>query len=107
MKFEFSPYIAFQVKNYKKAVKFYEKIIGMEKVKDSDNETQFKCGPINFFVENNPGPGGNTFFEFKVDKVSEVLKKLESEGCKVTQIYSDKSVMVADPYGMCFHIWEE
>ncbi len=105
MKFEFSPHIVFQVKNYEKAKEFYEKVIGMEVIESSDQETNFKCGPINFYVENKPTHF--TFFEFKVNNVEEAKKKLEVEGCKVTQIYSDKSIMIADPYGMRFHIWQD
>lgn len=105
MKFEYSPYIAMQVKDYDKAVKFYENILGMERVEEKNGETHFKCGPLNFFIENSAN--GHIFFEFKVDNVNEAREKLESEGCKVTQVYSEKSVLIADPYGMKFHIWEE
>jgi predicted enzyme related to lactoylglutathione lyase len=50
---------------------------------------------------------GFIFFEFKVDDVKGAKEKLEKEGCKVTQTYSEKSVMIADPYGMRFHIWQD
>jgi catechol 2,3-dioxygenase-like lactoylglutathione lyase family enzyme len=105
MEFEFSPYVAFQVKDYAKAVKFYKDVLGFEVVKDGDAETHFKKGPLNFFAENSDK--GSTFFEFKVSSVAEARKLLESEGCYVTQEYSAKSIMIADPYGMKFHIWEE
>jgi catechol 2,3-dioxygenase-like lactoylglutathione lyase family enzyme len=105
MKFEFSPYIAFQVKDYDKAVKFYRDVLGFEAIKEHPDETEFRKGPINFFAENSES--GNTFFEFKVESVAEARKLLESEGCKVTQEYSEKSIIIADPYGMKFHIWEE
>ena len=42
MKFEFSPHIAFQVREYEKAKKFYEDILGMEKIKSTEKETHFK-----------------------------------------------------------------
>ena len=42
MKFEFSPHIAFQVKDYVKAKDFYEKILGMEIISTSETETHFK-----------------------------------------------------------------
>ena len=48
---------------------------------------------------------GFTFFEFKVDDVKAARAELGKEGCKVTQEYSDKSIMIVDPYGMKFHIW--
>jgi hypothetical protein len=43
-------------------------------------------------------PEGFTFFEYKVEDVSAAKELLEKEGCKVTQVYSEKSLMFADPY---------
>jgi len=105
MKFELSPHIAFQVKEYDKALKFYRDVLGMETVKTSEKETHFKCGPTHFYMENSPE--GFTFFEFKVDDVNAAKELLEKEGCKVTQVYSEKSLMFADPYGMRFHVWQD
>lgn len=105
MKFEFSPHIAFQVKHYKKAKEFYEKIIGMEVVSSSEEETHFKKDGINFYAESSEK--GNTFFEFRVDDIAGAKKLLEEEGCRITHVYSERSMMIADPYGMCFHIWQE
>ena len=105
MKFEFSPYIAVQVKDYDKAKKFYEEVLGMEIIESSEKETHFKKDGINFCMENSGS--GSTFFEFKVDDVITAKKELEKEGCRVTETYSDKSLMFADPYGMKFHVWSE
>lgn len=105
MKFEFSPHIAVQVKDYEKAQEFYEKVMGMEIKKKSEQETHFFKDGINFYMENSDG--GCTFFEFKVENTADAVKLLEKKGCKVTQVYSEKSKMMADPYGMRFHIWED
>jgi len=105
MKFEFSPHIAFQVRDYKNAKNFYEKILGMEVVSSSDKETHFKKGLMNFYMEDSESK--YTFFEFKVDNINEAKEMLEKEGCKVTQVYSEKSLMFADPYGMRFHVWQD
>lgn len=105
MNFKFSSHIAIQVKNYEKAKGFYENVLGMKMEKTSDKETHFIKDGMNFYMENSEG--GCTFFEFKVDNVAEALKILEGEGCKITQVYSEKSKMIADPYGMRFHIWED
>lgn len=104
MKFEFSPHIAFQVKDFSKAKEFYEKVLGMEVVRHSANETHFVKNGINFYAENSDL--GFTFFEFKVENVKEARELLETSGCKVTQEYNEKSIMIADPFGMRFHIWE-
>jgi catechol 2,3-dioxygenase-like lactoylglutathione lyase family enzyme len=105
MKFEFSPYVAFQVKDYNKAVDFYEKILGWKLVKKDEKETHFQSGIMNFFAESSDK--GYTFFEFKTDNIQEAQELLEANGCVITQTYSDKSMMFKDPYGMCFHIFEE
>lgn len=105
MKFEFSPYIAFQVKDYKNSVTFYENVLGWKLIEKGNKESHFQSGPLNFFAEDNSS--GYTFFEFRTDNFEEAKKLLEKNGCKITQIYSDKSMMFKDPYGMCFHIFEE
>ncbi len=76
MKFEFSPHIAIQVKDYAKAKDFYERVLGMEIVNVADKETHFKCGMMNFYVENNPSE--KTFFEFKVESVFDARTHRES-----------------------------
>jgi predicted enzyme related to lactoylglutathione lyase len=106
MKFEFSPYIAVQVNNYDKAIDFYKRVMGMEFVEAKGNDTYMKSGPINFVLENVP-EGKSVFFEFKVSSVKEAREMLEKEGCKITKVYNDKSMMFSDPYGMNFHIWED
>ena len=106
MKFEFSPYVALQVKDYDKAIDFYKHIMGMELVEAKDNDTYLQSGPMCFVFENNP-EGKSVFFEFKVSSVKEARELLEKEGCKVTHVYSEKSIIISDPYGMNFHVWEE
>jgi catechol 2,3-dioxygenase-like lactoylglutathione lyase family enzyme len=108
MKFEFSPYIAVQVKDNDKAIDFYKRVLGMDFIEQKGNDTYLKSGPINFCIENAPqGAHANVFFEFKVENVKEARELLESEGCRVTCINNEKSIMFIDPYGMRFHVWEE
>jgi len=108
MIFEFSPYIAVQVKDNDKAIDFYKRVLGMEFIKQEGNDTYMKSGPVNFCFENAPqGAHSNVFFEFKVESINAACKVLESEGCTVIQVFSDKSMMFKDPYGMRFHVLEE
>lgn len=106
MKFEFSPHIAIKVRKYDEAIKFYEEVLGMKPVSKKDFETHFEKDGINFYIENDEQMPGVTFFEFKVESVAEAKKLLEEKGCVVTQVYSEKSVMMADPFGTKYHIWE-
>lgn len=108
MKFEYSPYVAIQVKDNDKAVDFYKRVLGMEFIEASKNDTYLKTGVMTFVFENTPdGAHKNVFFEFKVDSVNEAKTLLESEGCKVLEVCNDKSIMFQDPYGMNFHVWED
>jgi len=108
MKFEFSPYIAVQVKDHRKAVKFYENILGMVFNESKGNDTYLKSGPVNFVFENAPvGAHKAVFFEFKTDNMAEAKELLINEGCRILQTYNEKSIMFSDPYGMNFHLWEE
>jgi predicted enzyme related to lactoylglutathione lyase len=106
MKFELSPFIAIQVKDHEKAIKFYQKTLGMKFKYNKDNDTYLEKDGTNFVFENAP-KGHSVFFEFKVDNLEEARKLLESEGCIVTRDYSSKNAMFSDPYGMNFHIFEE
>lgn len=108
MNFKFSPYIAIPVKDNDKAVDFYKRVMGMEFKSANGNDTYLTKDRINFVFENSPDAAFNAvFFEFKVESVAEARSLLVSEGCTVIQVFSEKSVMVQDPYGMRFHIWED
>jgi catechol 2,3-dioxygenase-like lactoylglutathione lyase family enzyme len=101
MKFNFSPYIAIQVKDYEKAIDFYQRVLGMELTEIRGKDTYLKSypcsdniGAINFCFENEGIPG-QVFFEFQVDSVKEAKALLENEGCKMVKIYNEKSFMMA------------
>jgi len=61
MKFEFSPYVAVQVKDYAKAIDFYKRVMGMEFIEQKGNDTYLKSGPMSFVFENAPD-GKSVFF---------------------------------------------
>jgi len=108
MKFQYSPYIAVQIKNYDKAIEFYKNVLGMEFNYTKDKDTYLKSGIMNFvFEDNSDGAHKAVFFEFKVDSMKEARELLEKEGCIVTREYSEKNMMFKDPYGMNFHVFEE
>jgi catechol 2,3-dioxygenase-like lactoylglutathione lyase family enzyme len=108
MIFEFSPHIAFQVKDYDKAIEFYEKTLGMKVLEKTENETAFRSGPLTFYVENTPK--GNTFFEFSVQDLESARNLLVEQGCILKETVTpegDKSYFVFDPYGMKFHLFQK
>jgi predicted enzyme related to lactoylglutathione lyase len=103
--FKFSPHIAVQVKNYPEAVLFYSSVLGMKPEKEDENETCFEKDGIRFYIENSDEC--KTFFEFQVDDILEAKRLLLENGCTITKEYDEKSVMIEDPFGMKFHVWEE
>lgn len=104
--FSFSPCIAVHVKEYEKAVAFYRDTLGFKVVKQSDKETHFKKGEMNFFIEKNEETPGKIFFEFEVEDLAIAETKLLADGCKVTTAYSDRNKMFSDAYGLNFHVYE-
>jgi catechol 2,3-dioxygenase-like lactoylglutathione lyase family enzyme len=106
MKFEFSPYIAIQVQEHAKAVDFYKRVLGMDFIDSKGNDTYLNKDGINFVFESAPDAGA-VFFEFRTDSLAEAKSMLESEGCRVTQVYNEHSIMFSDPFGMNFHVWED
>ncbi len=96
--------IAIQVKDFEKAVRFYEETIGMKVEKDFGDETRLSFNGMNFFMERSDG--NQVFFEFATDEFDDMKERLLEKGCEITKEYSEKSVMMADPYGMKFHLFE-
>ncbi|WP_430789736.1 DUF899 family protein [Virgibacillus flavescens] len=102
--FQLTNNVAIQVKDYKEAISFYKKILGMNIEKSFDNETVFSAGGNQFFIENSETE--NVFFEFAVENLKQAKELLVDQGCTITKEYHEKSVMVADPFGMKFHLFE-
>ncbi|RDI41900.1 DUF899 family protein [Falsibacillus pallidus] len=96
--------VAIGVKDYQKAVEFYRGTIGMRLVKNGEKEAQFFFNGTNFYIENNPSE--KVFFELAVNDFETAKAELDAAGCIVTKEYSPKSIMVQDPYGMNFHLYE-
>lgn len=102
--FQLTGNIAFAAGNYEKAIAFYETVIGMTAQFSNESETKFSMNGNFFYVENKRPDG--VFFEFAVDSFSEAKASLLQAGCTVTEEISEKRVMVTDPFGLKFHIFE-
>jgi predicted dithiol-disulfide oxidoreductase (DUF899 family)/predicted enzyme related to lactoylglutathione lyase len=102
--YSFSNNIAVQVNNYEKAIPFYENVLGMTVHAKSDAESHLSLSGMNFYIEDNHE--GNTYFDFAVENFDEAKNSLLDHGCLITKEYSEKSVMIADPYGLKFHLFE-
>lgn len=60
MEFKFSPYIAVQVKDYRNAVSFYQRVLGMKFTEEKNDETYLQKDGINFCFEDSEA--GFVFF---------------------------------------------
>lgn len=98
--------IAVQVKDYEKALDFYQNTLGMSVKQNLDNETLLSLGGTNFYLENTEDASGQVFFEFSVSDFYEAKENLVAAGCEITKIYHETSAMLKDPYGMRFHLFQ-
>lgn len=102
--FQLTNNVAIQVKDYDRALSFYENIMGMKFERSFDNETKFSIGTLQFHIENSEDD--SVFFEFAVDDFHHAIEMLLDQGCKITREYHEKSVMIKDPFGLKFHLFE-
>ena len=102
--FQLTNNIAIGVANYEEALQFYQTIFGMQVVKTFENETMLSMSGTNFFIEKSEN--NSLFFEFAVENMESAKRILLENGCEVTKEYSDTSVLIADPFGMKFHLFE-
>ncbi|WP_108671635.1 DUF899 family protein [Peribacillus acanthi] len=96
--------IAIGVSDYEKALSFYQDVLGFKLEQSFPNETKFSMGGSNFYIENTDVQ--YTYFEFYVDQIEPAKKMLLENSCIITHVYSDKSMLVADPFGLKFHLFE-
>ncbi|WP_047983030.1 DUF899 family protein [Ornithinibacillus californiensis] len=102
--FDLTNNIAIQVSNQPEAVNFYTNILGMTPVWSNDSETKLTFGGHNFYMEKSEE--NKVFFEFAVKDFEIAKDLLLTNGCVITQEFGEKSVMMSDPYGLHFHIFE-
>ncbi|MFS0862571.1 DUF899 family protein [Fredinandcohnia sp. 179-A 10B2 NHS] len=102
--FQLTNNIAVGVRNYEEALLFYKTVLGMKVEQTFDNETKFSISGSNFFFEKNEE--NYVSFEFAVDKIEEAKSILSQHGCKITREYSSTSIMIQDPFGLKFHLYE-
>ena len=102
--FQLTNNIAVGVTDYPNALEFYEHVLGMKKVQTLEKGTKFSMSGTNFFVEESSE--NNSIFEFAVEDFETALDVLLKHGCVIKKEYAKKSVMIDDPYGMKFHMFE-
>ncbi|WP_417900307.1 DUF899 family protein [Bacillus haimaensis] len=104
--FQLTNNIAIQVQDYENARQFYEQTLGMQLIETNETETHFTLNGTNFYMEKSEDAKQMVFFEFAVEDVDSIKDLLLQLGCSITKKYNEKSLMIADPYGMNFHLFE-
>jgi len=106
MKLEFCPYVAFKVKDYPNAIRFYKDVMGLSLSEPSPGAAEFTCGPITFYPEDRENPA--LYFEFKTDNLALAKAEVIAAGCRIEPGGDEsESCYVHDPYGFTFHLYEE
>ncbi|MCB9027231.1 MAG: VOC family protein [Bdellovibrionaceae bacterium] len=115
--FKYSLNIALNVRDAGKAIKFYEKTMGLGLVSLHDGEgcgIEMSAGPLALWIDScskkEESDVGRVFFEFETNNLDSAKVKLESEGAVIgTSTNGDnfKGFMVTDPYGMRFHVYQK
>ncbi|QHE52710.1 DUF899 family protein [Pontibacillus sp. HMF3514] len=102
--FQLTNNIAVGVNQYERAVSFYRDVIGMKLEDSYEDEAKLSMSGTNFYIEENDET--NVFFEFGVKSFEETITLLRENDCVVTEEITEKSVMIKDPYGLRFHLFE-
>ena len=105
MKYEATNCISIQVNHYKEAIAFYKDVMKMEIKKTDTHETEFQTGDLTLFIEDQPN--NSVLLEFRVENIEMAKEELINSGCQITHEYRDKSVLIKDPYGMTFHLFQD
>jgi len=98
-------HITFPVSDLKKAVAFYENILGLKKTGEWSTYAIFDVGGVELGLE----PGGKLEVYMLVDNVDKVYKDLKKRGVKFVkepkdQSWSGRTATIVDPDGNTFII---
>ena len=100
--------IAIVVQDLENAVSFYKDTIGMTLEDISEKEARLSFGGKRFYLEEAEKSADveNVFFEFSTKDFSDRLSELSKLGCTIVHEFSPTSVLLKDPFGMKFHLFE-
>lgn len=106
--FDLTNNIALVVQNMNEAVFFYKNSFGMAVENVSENEAQVNFGGHRFYLKraDKDEDIGHVFFELATEDFSERLSELLNLGCTVINEFGPTSVLIKDPFGMKFHLFE-
>ncbi|TMW72801.1 DUF899 domain-containing protein [Alteribacter natronophilus] len=97
--------VAVQIREPENAARFYEHVLGMTLIQDKPGEIVFQSGSTTFYMEKKEGDA--VYFEFAAADTGKMKQRLVENGCEIEKTYSDTSMLVKDPYGLRFHLFEK
>lgn len=103
MKFRFSPHIAVQIRNLKRAKIFYTEVLGMETLSINKKEIKLHSTGITFYLEQSSNR--QVFFSFEVDSINDAREILVENNCQIT-METAEGIMVKDPFGLSYFVSE-
>ena len=112
--FKYSLNIALNVRQSTEAIQFYQDTLGLGLVSHHEGKglgTEMSAGPMALWIDDTTGSEkdvGQVFFEFKTNNLEEARNLLQEKGATILgETKTDKIIgfMVADPYGMRFHVY--
>ena len=97
--------VTFPVKDLKKAIAFYENVVGLKKSKEWANYATFDVGGMIFGLD--PAPKAELQIYMTVDDVDKVYSTLKGKGVKFLtepkdQYWGGRTAMFTDPDGNKF-----
>jgi len=97
--------VTFPVKDLKKAIAFYENVVGLKKSKEWANYATFDVGGMIFGLD--PAPKAELQIYMTVDDVDKVYSTLKEKGVKFLtepkdQYWGGRTAMFTDPDGNKF-----
>jgi catechol 2,3-dioxygenase-like lactoylglutathione lyase family enzyme len=102
-KYSSSRDVIIRTKNFAKAAKFYQAVLGLEVTHRGKTMLGFEAGEFCLYVEK--GEPHGPVFEFIVPDVQAAKKKLLAAGCTILE--EDPSLprcYIRDPFGLTFNI---
>ena len=106
MPYKLSRCVALQTPDLKKAITFYEGVIGL-KVKSNDGQmAELGTEPIRLFLDTGAPLG--PVMEFVVPDLEKAKQELLKAGCQIIRWEGKgKPCYIRDPFGFLFNIYEE
>ncbi len=106
MAFVVSRCVCLQVPDFREALEFYEKVMGLTVKSREGRSVELEAGPLRLFLDEGPTMG--PIMEFLVEDVEAAKEELLRAGCQVVRWEGRGGCCyMRDPFGFVFNLYEE